>query len=67
MIRHLILREIRQLRVPVMSVERQCRIVADLDRAEHKHGLLAETTQSARSMASVLMRSALASAFDDNL
>lgn len=67
MIRHLILREIRQLRVPVMSVERQCRIVADLDRAEHKHGLLAETTQSARSMASVLMRSALASAFNDNL
>lgn len=63
MIRHLVLREIRQLLVPVVSLEDQQRIVSELDAAERQHRSLVAKTRHSQGIATAIAGSVLASAF----
>jgi type I restriction enzyme, S subunit len=63
MIRHLVLREIRQLLVPVVSLADQRRIVSELDAAERRHRTLTATSCDSQGIATAIARSALAASF----
>ncbi len=63
MIRHLVLREIRQLLVPVASLADQSRIVSELDATERQHRSLVAMMQQSQGVAAAITGSALSSAF----
>jgi type I restriction enzyme, S subunit len=62
MIRHLVLREIRQLLVPVVSLADQQRIVSELDATEHQHKSLVARMRQSQGIAMAISGSVSASA-----
>jgi type I restriction enzyme S subunit len=63
MIRHLVLREIRQLLVPAVPLAVQRRVVSELDDVESVHQSLMATSSESQNMMAAITRSALSSAF----
>ena len=67
MIRHLVLREIRDLTIPVPSLEEQIRIVADLDEFQAKINSLEDLQKETSKELDALMPSILSKAFSGGL
>lgn len=63
MIRHLVLREVRQLLVPVVPLAEQRRIVSELDAAECQHRSLVARMRQSQDIATAIGGSMLSSAF----
>lgn len=65
-IRHLVLREIRQLLVPAVSLAEQRRIVSELDAAERQHQSLVARMRHSQGIVMAITDCVFTSVFDDS-